>query len=53
LSVAEIFQNTFSSALEGLDGIRNISYDIIVFGGAFLIAATFFGSGDIPCAPKI
>ena len=31
-SVAEIFQNTFSSALEGLDGIRNISYDIIVFG---------------------
>ena len=31
-SVAEIFQNTFSSALEGLDGIRNISDDIIVFG---------------------
>ena len=31
-SAAEIFQNTLSSALEGLDGVRNISDDIIVFG---------------------
>ena len=31
-SAAEIFQNTLSNALEGLDGVRNISDDIIVFG---------------------
>ena len=31
-SAAEIFQNTLSSAIEGLDGVRNISDDIIVFG---------------------
>jgi hypothetical protein len=31
-SAAEIFQNTLRSALEGLDGVRNISDDIIVFG---------------------
>jgi hypothetical protein len=31
-SAAEIFQYSLSSALEGLDGIRNISDDIIVFG---------------------
>jgi hypothetical protein len=29
---AEIFQNTLSSALEGLDGVRSISNDSIVFG---------------------
>ena len=32
-SAAEIFQNTLSTALEGLDGVKNISDDIIVFGG--------------------
>ncbi|CAC5368520.1 unnamed protein product [Mytilus coruscus] len=31
-SAAELFQNTLSNALEGLDGVRNISDDIIVFG---------------------
>ena len=31
-SAAEIFQNTLSTALEGLRGVRNISDDIIVFG---------------------
>ena len=31
-SAAEIFQNTLSNVLEGLDGVRNISDDIIVFG---------------------
>ena len=31
-SAAEIFQNTISSALEGLEGVRNISDDIIVYG---------------------
>ena len=31
-SAAEIFQYSLSSALEGLDGVRNISDDIIVFG---------------------
>ena len=31
-SAAEIFQNVLSSALEGLDSVRNISDDIIVFG---------------------
>ena len=31
-SAAKIFQNTPSSALERLDGVRNISDDIIVFG---------------------
>ncbi|CAC5394863.1 unnamed protein product [Mytilus coruscus] len=31
-SAAEFFQNTLSNALEGLDGVRNISDDIIVFG---------------------
>jgi hypothetical protein len=31
-SAAKIFQNTPSSALEGLDGVRNISDDIMVFG---------------------
>jgi hypothetical protein len=31
-SAAEIFQNTPRSALEGLDGVRDISNDIIVFG---------------------
>lgn len=30
-SAAEVFQNTLSTALEGLQGIRNISDDIIVF----------------------
>jgi hypothetical protein len=30
-SAAKIFQNTPSSALEGLDGVRNISDDIMVF----------------------
>lgn len=29
---AEIFQNTLQTALEGLDGVRNNSDDIIVFG---------------------
>ncbi|CAC5369011.1 unnamed protein product [Mytilus coruscus] len=33
-SAAEIFQNTLSTALEGLDGVRNISDDIIVFGAS-------------------
>ncbi|VDI71448.1 Hypothetical predicted protein [Mytilus galloprovincialis] len=32
LMPAELFQNTLSNALEGLDGVRNISDDIIVFG---------------------
>lgn len=31
-SAAEVFQNTLSTALEGLRGVRNISDDIIVFG---------------------
>ena len=31
-SAAEIFQNTISTALEGLEGVRNISGDIIVYG---------------------
>ena len=31
-SAAEVFQNTLSTALEGLQGVRNISDDIIVFG---------------------
>ena len=31
-SAAEIFQNTLSNALEGLDGVRSISDDSIVFG---------------------
>lgn len=31
-SAAEVFQNTLSTALEGLSGVRNISDDIIVFG---------------------
>ena len=31
-SAAEIFQNTISTALEGLEGVRNISDDIIVYG---------------------
>jgi hypothetical protein len=31
-SAAEIFQKTLSNALEGLDGIRSISNDSIVFG---------------------
>ena len=31
-SAAEIFQNTISSSLEGLEGVRNISDDIIVYG---------------------
>ena len=30
--VSEIFQNTLSNALEGLDGVRSISDDSIVFG---------------------
>ncbi|XP_053380302.1 uncharacterized protein K02A2.6-like [Mercenaria mercenaria] len=30
-SAAEIFQNTLRTALEGLDGVRNISDDIIVY----------------------
>ena len=29
---AEIFQNTISTALEGLEGVRNINDDIIVYG---------------------
>ncbi|VDI13935.1 Hypothetical predicted protein [Mytilus galloprovincialis] len=33
-SAAEIFQNTLSTALEGLNGVRNISDDIIVFGAS-------------------
>ncbi|CAC5390165.1 unnamed protein product [Mytilus coruscus] len=33
-SAAEIFQNTLSTALEGLEGVRNISDDIIVFGAS-------------------
>lgn len=32
LSADEVFQNTLSTALEGLRGVRNISDDIIVFG---------------------
>ena len=31
-SAAEIFQNTLSNVLKGLDGVRNIADDIIVFG---------------------
>ena len=31
-SAAEIFQNAIQNALEGLEGVRNISDDIIVFG---------------------
>ena len=31
-SAAEIFQNAIQIALEGLEGVRNISDDIIVFG---------------------
>ena len=31
-SAAEVFQNTLSTALEGLQGVWNISDDIIVFG---------------------
>ena len=31
-SAAEVCQNTLSTALEGLQGVRNISDDIIVFG---------------------
>ena len=31
-SAAEIFQNAISSSLEGLEGVRNISDDIIVYG---------------------
>ena len=31
-SAEEVFQNTLSTALEGLQGVRNISDDIIVFG---------------------
>ncbi|XP_062610353.1 uncharacterized protein K02A2.6-like [Saccostrea cucullata] len=31
-SAAEVFQNSLSTALEGLQGVRNISDDIIVFG---------------------
>ena len=31
-SAAEIFQNTISTALEGLEGVCNISDDIIVYG---------------------
>lgn len=31
-SAAEIFQNTITTALEGLEGVRNISDDIIVYG---------------------
>jgi hypothetical protein len=31
-SAAEIFQNTLSNSLERLDGVRNISDDIVVFG---------------------
>ena len=31
-SAAEIFQNTLRTALEGLEGVRNISDDIIVYG---------------------
>lgn len=31
-SAAEIFQNTLCTALEGIEGVKNISDDIIVFG---------------------
>lgn len=31
-SAAEIFQNTLSNVLDGLDGVKNISDDIIVYG---------------------
>ena len=31
-SAAEIFQNTITTALEGLEGVRNISDDIVVCG---------------------
>lgn len=31
-SAAEIFQNTLRTALEGLDGVRNVSDDVIVHG---------------------
>ena len=31
-SAAEIFQNALSAALEGLDGVRNISDDVLIWG---------------------
>jgi hypothetical protein len=37
-----------------ITNLRKLRTSPTSFGtGAFLIAATFFGSGDIPCAPKI
>ena len=34
-SAAEIFQNTLQQVLQGIDGVRNIEDDIIVFGSTY------------------